>query len=223
MNILLFLEDPLLNRSFSRYLHLNGIAYYVPENALDAIHKALSNQFTVFLCGFRIPPFDGVTLCSMLRQHKCTIPFFLFTAYSKEKICERASISGVNEIFGMPFHLDSFISRLPSLASSHRQDAHPFLKIHDLTIDCVSRTVFREECVIPLKRREYQLLTYLAFHPNKVFTRSHLLEHIWGLEKCLNVQMKTIDVHIHNLRQKIDFKKPHLIETVHGFGYKLSA
>ena len=222
MNILVFLEDPLLNTSLSQYLRLNGIRSYIPENAFEALHKAFSEEFSIFLCGFHIPPFDGLTVCSMLRQHKCEIPLFLITAYDRE-IRDKISISGVNEIFGIPFSFDTLISRLSFFASPHRKDAHSFLKIHDLTIDCVSGTVFREKIVIPLKHREFQILTYLAFHPNKVFTRTNLLEHIWGSEKALNVHMKTIDVHIHNLRQKIDFKKPHLIETVHGFGYKISA
>lgn len=95
------------------------------------------------------------------------------------------------------------------------------IRVLDLTIDLRVKKVFRGDLPISLRSHEYDLLRFLILHRERVFTRSELLEEVWGITNTALQPARAIDVYIASLRRKIDFKKPLFIQTIHGAGYAL--
>jgi DNA-binding response OmpR family regulator len=130
--------------------------------------------------------------------------------------------SGADDYLVKPFAFAELLARLRALARREPGMIAPSLELGDLTLDTTTREVSRAGQVIEMTTKEYAILEYMMRHPNQVLTRSMIAEHVWNYD--FDNASNVIDVHIRNLRRKIDDGfSTKLISTIRGAGYRISS
>ena len=150
-----------------------------------------------------------------------TIPVLMLTAKSEEEDKVRGFESGVDDYVTKPFSYKEILLRVKSLLKRTKpsliEDVSTF---HDLKVDRITRRIYRANKEIKVGPTEFRLLDFLIKSPQRVYSREQLLNNIWGNE--INVEARTVDVHIRRLRKAINIEGlPELIRTVRSSGYSL--
>jgi DNA-binding response OmpR family regulator len=186
--------------------------------ALDAV-RSWSPE--VIVLDVMLPEIDGFTLLPQLRR-LTDVPIVMLSAKTEtaEKV---AGLSrGADDYVGKPFELEELIARLHSALRRPRMELRETFSYNDLTVDVGRRTVFRGNRRVELSTREFDLLLTLVRNPEHVFTRSDLLDLVWGIDR--DVVPNTVETYISYLRAKIDSGEAvKLIQTLRGVGYVLRA
>jgi heavy metal response regulator len=188
------------------------------EEALDWIDVA---EFDIVVLDVMLPVRDGIEVCRELRGRGVQTPVLMLTARDAIEDRVRGLDSGADDYLVKPFAFAELLARLRALARRERSALGARFQLADLILDSTTREVFRRGRAIGLTSKEYALLEYLMRHPNQVLTRTMIAEHVWNydFDNATNV----IDVHIRNLRRKMDDSFPDkLIHTVRGAGYRIS-
>jgi len=185
----------------------------------EGIDKATSVSYRLILLDLRLPDMDGYAVCQELRALGIMAPILILTVEKDSGIAIKLLNCGADDFLTKPFNGDVLKARIRALLRrSQDLQQEKIIKIGDLTINITRRAVWRSGIKISLRRKEYDLLEYLATNTGRTLTRPMILDHVWesGTESWNN----TVDVHIKHLRDKIDrpFDKP-LIKTAYGIGY----
>lgn len=193
------------------------------DNGRDGLFMASSESYDALILDRMLPGgVDGLGIIEALRRTGNTTPILILSALADVDERIRGLKAGGDDYLTKPFAFGELEARLMALTRRGQGSGQEtMLKIGDLTLDILSRKAMRGGKAIVLKPREYKLLEYLMRHASQVVTRTMLLENVWDYH--FDPQTNVIDVHISNLRQKIDagFDKP-LLHTVRGAGYRLS-
>jgi two-component system, OmpR family, alkaline phosphatase synthesis response regulator PhoP len=206
-------------------LHYNlkreGYEVAVAGNGKKALEVASAFGPDIILLDVMMPEMDGITACRLLReipQFKETHIIFL-TARSEEFSEVAAFEAGADDFISKPIKPRALVSRLSAIVRRgvHHPEHAQIIDIGDLRIDRTSFMVFKGEERITLPKKEFELLTFLASTPDKVFSREELLNNVWGTD--VYVIARTVDVHIRKVREKIG--EDH-IKTIKGVGYKFN-
>ncbi len=174
-----------------------------------------------------LPGMDGLEVCRQLRQNSKSsgIPIILLTAKSEEFDKVLGLELGADDYITKPFSVRELVARVKALFRRINISVSPetdIIKQGAITIDCNRREVYKEDKLIDMPLKEFELLKLLILNKGKVLSREVLLEKVWGFDYY--GETRTVDVHIRYLRQKIedDDSNPLYIETVRGIGYKFS-
>ncbi len=199
---------------------------YVVDHAAegrDGLFLALSQNYDAMIVDRMLPGLDGLSIVQTLRaQHKGT-PVLILSALAQVDDRVKGLRVGGDDYLTKPYAFSELLARLEAiLRRGANETVVPRLKVADLEMDLLSRTVRRAGKGIDLQPREFKLLEYLMRHAGQVVTRTMLLEGVWDYH--FDPQTNVIDVHVSRLRQKIDrgFDRP-LLHTVRGAGYSLRA
>ncbi len=190
------------------------------EEALETIKEKVPD---LILLDWMLPDLSGIKICQYLKQDKTVkdIPVIMLTAKGEEEDKIKGFNTGAEDYMTKPFSFPELLVRIKSLLKRVKPNIVSDEAIYlDLKIDRVSMKVSRKEKEINLGPKEYKLLNFLIKQPKRVYSRDQLLEQVWGDD--INVESRTVDVHITRLRQaiNIDGVKP-LIRTVRSAGYSL--
>ena len=190
------------------------------EEALETIKEKIPD---LILLDWMLPDLSGIKICQYLKQDKTVkdIPVIMLTAKGEEEDKIKGFNTGAEDYMTKPFSFPELLVRIKSLLKRVKPNIVSDEAIYlDLKIDRVSMKVSRKEKEINLGPKEYKLLNFLIKQPKRVYSRDQLLEQVWGDD--INVESRTVDVHITRLRQaiNIDGVKP-LIRTVRSAGYSL--
>lgn len=225
MNKILIVEDELSIAELERdYLEINGFHVEIETNGEAGLNRAISENFDLLLLDVMLPGIDGFEICKKVRQTK-DIPILLVTAKTEDIDKIRGLGLGADDYIVKPFSPSELVARVKAHLARYerlvkREVNVDEVQIRGLHIDKASRrvTVDGEEKIFTAK--EFDLLTFLAMHPNKVFSKDHLFERIWGLDSMGDIA--TVTVHIRKIREKIekDPSNPEYIETIWGAGYR---
>ena len=173
----------------------------------------------VIVLDVMLPEIDGFTLLPALRRIT-DVPIVMLSAKTEtaEKV---AGLSrGADDYVGKPFELEELIARLHSALRRPRMELRQSFSYADLTVDVSRRTVFRGARRVDLSTREFELLLTFVRHPEQVFSRSQLLDLVWGVDR--DVVPNTVETYVSYLRAKLDSVEPvKLIHTLRGVGYVL--
>ena len=193
---------------------------YDGQEALDLIHK---NEYDVVLLDVMLPVLTGFEVCQQVREFS-DVPIIMLTAKGDDMDKILGLEYGADDYITKPFNILEVKARIKAIISrssaAHYHDEHPKLFTYDvLKVDCDSRRAYIDEKEVNLTAKEFDLLELLMVHPNKVYSREELLNTVWGYDYPGDV--RTVDVHIRRLREKIESKPsdPKYIHTKWGVGY----
>ena len=192
----------------------------VPDGrtALDAV-RSWSPELIVL--DVMLPEVDGFTLLPALRRNT-EVPIIMLSARAETSEKVTGLARGADDYVAKPFELEELVARLHSALRRPRLETRHTFNYADLAVDVARRTVFRGTRRIELSSREFDLLLTFARNPERVFTRSELLDLVWGVDR--DIVPNTVETYISYLRAKIDSGEPvRLIQTMRGVGYALRA
>lgn len=193
---------------------------YDGQEALDLIHK---NEYDVVLLDVMLPVLTGFEVCQQVREFS-DVPIIMLTAKGDDMDKILGLEYGADDYITKPFNILEVKARIKAIIrrsnAGHSHDENPKLLTYDvLKVDCDSRRAYIDEKEVNLTAKEFDLLELLMVHPNKVYSREELLNTVWGYYYPGDV--RTVDVHIRRLREKIESKPsdPKYIHTKWGVGY----
>jgi DNA-binding response OmpR family regulator len=218
----LVVDDEFAIRDLLEYgLGQAGFSVRAAIDAPSALEAVRSWTPEVIVLDVMLPEIDGFTLLPALRR-LTDAPIVMLSAKTEtaEKV---AGLSrGADDYVGKPFELEELIARLHSALRRPRMELRQSFRYADLTVDVGRRSVFRGNRRVELSTREFDLMLTLVRNPEHVFTRSDLLDLVWGVDR--DVVPNTVETYISYLRAKIDSGEPvKLIQTLRGVGYVLRA
>lgn len=222
---ILIVEDERLIAELQRdYLEINGYEVQIADNGQTGLDLALEGDFDLVLLDLMLPRKSGFDVCREIRERK-DIPILMVTAKKEDIDIVRGLGLGADDYITKPFKPAELVARVKAHLNRYERlvgsrEKRDEIHIHGLHIDNDSRRVFRNKEEITLTAKEFDLLHYLAAHPNRVFSKDQLFEQIWGIDATGDTQ--TVTVHVRKLREKIEANpaEPQLIETVWGAGYR---
>ena len=178
----------------------------------------------LILLDWMLPNISGIELCRRLRTKKKynNVPIIMITAMGEESDKIRGLEAGADDYITKPFSFPELIARIQAvLRRSNVSKGQNIIKFGDITIKRDEYRVLRDDTSISLGPTEYKLLNCLGEHPNMVFSREKLLDNVWGVDN-INVEIRTVDVHIGRLRKALSIKgKKDPIRTVRSAGYSI--
>jgi two-component system response regulator ResD len=222
--ILLVDDDVTVANLLGRYLAREGYAVESVADGVAALECAAANVPDLVLLDLMLPRVSGIDVCRRLRA-TTSVPIIMLTARGEENDRVFGLKLGADDYVVKPFSPREVIARIESVlrrATTPLQVGKELSNIHtagEIEIDLSSRIARRAGATVDLPAREFDLLAFLIQHPDRVFTREELMDHVWGHRFG---ETATVTVHIRRLRSKFeaDPNKPTRLETVWGVGYR---
>ncbi len=228
MKKILIIEDDLdIGELQQDYLEINGYDVELQTSGKEGLKRALNKEYDLLIIDIMLPEVDGFEICKQVRAVK-NIPILIVSAKKEDIDKIRGLGLGADDYIIKPFSPSELVARVKAHLARYERlignmdTAKKEIRIRGLVIDEMARKVYVNNQKISLTAKEFDLLLFLAQHPNRVFSKEDLFESIWGLDSSGDIT--TITVHIRKIRGKIenDPSNPQFIETVWGAGYMMS-
>jgi DNA-binding response OmpR family regulator len=209
-------------------LEADGFDVTRVANLADARTRVQDKSFQIAVLDVNLPDGSGFELCKEFREAGMRLPILMLTGRTDTYDKVHGLEVGADDYLEKPFDQDELVARLRALLrrtyGELADTSTTHIEIGDLVIDLTTQRVTRAGKIIHLTATEFKLLAYLAQNPGMPFNRQSLLEDVWGYDEFVG-DARTVDVHIRNLRQKIelDAANPTVITTVRGSGYMMDA
>ena len=223
MKILVVEDDRETASYLAKGLNESGYTVDCATDGREGLFLASTGDYNVIILDRMLPSIDGLTLLGTLRAAEIRTPALILSALGSVDDRVKGLRAGGDDYLVKPFAFSELLARLEALLRRGNGPAMATkLRVADLELDLLTRTVRRGGKPIEVLPREFRLLEYLMRNAGHVVTRTMLLEHVWDYH--FDPQTNVIDVHVSRLRQKIDktFETP-LLHTVRGAGYCLRA
>jgi two-component system response regulator MprA len=218
-SILIIEDDPGILKFVKRGLAYEGYEVFTAEDGQAGLEIADEEAIDLVILDLMLPGMDGLEVCQKLREDD-DVPILILTA--KDKTSDRVTglDMGADDYMVKPFEFKELMARIRALLRRTKQDTPKQLTFADLTLDQGTRRAYREERVISLTAKEYELLELFMEHPRQVLTREIIYDRVWGYN--FGGQSNIIEVYVRYLRQKLEEEgEPRLIHTLRGVGYVL--
>ena len=223
MKILLAEDDAVNGEYVRKGLTEQGYIVDWVQDGREALTYCLYNKFDLFIADRMLPGMDGLSVVKALRASGSKVPVIFLTALADVDDKVEGLLAGGDDYMVKPFHLSELLARITVLQRRPAAvEAKTQLTVHDLQLDLLSRVAKRQDQVIELKNKEFNLLELLMENANNIVSKSIILERVWDLN--FDPGTTAVETHISKLRQKVD--KPfdvQLIHTVRNMGYSLRA
>ena len=205
-------------------LEKEGYKVSSSDNGNEGIEDIKKLFPDLVLLDWMLPDFSGVEICKILKKEKKfkEIPIIMLTAKGEDEDKIKGLNSGSDDYITKPFSFPELLARIKALLRRSKPSlVSDIIEFEDLKVDRLTRRVFRKNKEIHLGPKEYDLINFFIKNPKRVYSRDQILENVWS--DNINVETRTVDVHIRRLRQSINidgFKE--LIRTVRSAGYSLN-
>jgi len=230
MSKILIVEDDQEIAMLERdYLEIEGYETVLVDNGQAAVSEALGGGYNLILLDLMLPGCNGYDVCRLIRD-RVDVPILMVTARSESVDKIRGLGLGADDYIAKPFDPAELVARVKSHLNRYARltsgggtsENQEVITVGNLRILPQSWKVYKGDQELKLPNREFELLKFLAEHPNIVFSKDRLFETIWGYDYVGD--SATVTVHIGRIRDKIeaDPSKPKIIETVWGAGYRLN-
>ncbi len=219
MNVLYVEDEEKIANFVCIGLKEHGFIVDYCNNGNDGYARALDLEYDAIVLDIMVPGKDGLAILKGLRKEGNTTPVILLTA--RNELDDRlAGLNlGADDYIAKPFFVEELIARIHAVVRRVSGDRQNILNVYPLKLDRLSREVTCKLEAIELTSREFNLLEYLMRSPGRVFTRTQILEHVWGYD--FNPNTNLIDVCIQRLRKKIEkVSGEECLESVRGVGYR---
>ena len=207
------------------YLELSGFEVHIETNGETGLKEALEGDYDLILLDLMLPGVDGFEICKRVRKVKNT-PILLVSAKKDDIDKIRGLGLGADDYVTKPFSPSELVARVKAHLARYERligsavQENEIIEIRGIKIDKTARRVYVNGEEKQFTTKEFDLLTFLAQNPNRVFTKEELFGEIWDMESVGDIA--TVPVHIKKIREKIEFDtaKPQYIETIWGVGYR---
>ncbi|MGI2294950.1 response regulator transcription factor [Paenibacillus sp. GXUN7292] len=226
--ILIIEDDPYIAELQKDYFALHGYEAEISLDGNTGLERALSGQFDLIILDLQLPGMDGFEICKTIRG-KLDVPILIVSAKKEELDKIRGFGLGADDFVTKPFSPNELVARAKAHLARYERfmigkqpKESDSIQIRELNIQPSSHRVFVHDKEVMLTAKEFEVLVFMATHPNRVFSKDQLFERLWGLES--NGDIATVTVHISRIREKIeaDPSNPQFIETVWGAGYRFT-
>ena len=206
-------------------LELSGFEVEIETDGRKGLSRALKEDFDLFILDLMLPGTDGFEICKQVRAVKNT-PILMVSAKKDDIDKIRGLGLGADDYITKPFSPSELVARVKAHLARYERligsgmPENEIIEIRGLKIDKTARRVYVNGEEKSFTTKEFDLLTFLAQHPNHVFTKDELFREIWDMESVGDIA--TVTVHIKKIREKIEYNtaKPQYIETIWGVGYR---
>ena len=226
MSRVLIIEDETSIAELEKdYMELSGFEVDSVADGEEGLNKALNEDYDLIVLDLMLPGMDGFDICKKLREEK-NVPIIIVSA-KKEEIDKIHGLGlGADDYMTKPFSPSELVARAKAHMAryerlvSSSQEENKLIEIRGLKIDSTARRVWIRGEEKNFTTKEFDLLTFLARHPNHVYTKDELFREIWGMDSVGDIA--TVTVHIKKIREKVevDSSNPQYIETIWGVGYR---
>ena len=226
MSKILIVEDELAIAELEKdYLELSGFEVEVAADGTTGLAKALQIDYDLIILDLMLPGVDGFEICRKVRAEKNT-PIIMVSAKKDDIDKIRGLGLGADDYMTKPFSPSELVARVKAHMARYERlvgsavEENKIIEIRGIKIDTTARRVWINGEEKTFTTKEFDLLTFLASHPNHVYTKDELFSEIWDMESIGDIA--TVTVHIKKIREKIEFdtSKPQYIETIWGVGYR---
>jgi two-component system, OmpR family, response regulator len=215
-------DDPQAAEQLVECLATNGYQVDLAITGTEGLSRAGAREYTVMTIDRMLPGLDGIAIIRRLRERGVTTPALMTSALGEIDDRVRGLRAGGDDYLVKPFAFAELLARVEALCRRSATVRETVLRVGDLKLDLMSRTVTRGGRNIDLLPREFQVLEYLVRNEGHVVPRAMLLQHVWDLHFEPNT--KVIDVYVGRVRRKVDSEQAYrLIHTVRGVGFCIPA
>ena len=226
MSRILIIEDEEAIAELEKdYLELSGFEVVISNRGDLGLEKALNEDFDLIILDLMLPGVDGFEICRQVREAKNT-PIIMVSAKKDDIDKIRGLGLGADDYMTKPFSPSELVARVKAHMDRYNRligstvQKNDTIEIRGIKIDKTARRVWVNGEETTFTTKEFDLLTFLAENPNRVFTKEELFREIWDMESIGDIA--TVTVHIKKIREKIEYdtSHPQYIETIWGVGYR---
>ena len=226
MSRILIVEDEVAIADLEKdYLELSGFEVEIENEGDKGLRRSLEEEFDLIILDLMLPGVDGFEICRQIRIHKTT-PVIMVSAKKDDIDKIRGLGLGADDYMTKPFSPSELVARVKAHLARYERlvnsnvHENDIIEVRGIKIDKTARRVWVDGEERAFMTKEFDLLTFLAQHPNHVFTKEELFREIWDMESVGDIA--TVTVHIKKIREKIEKQssKPQYIETIWGVGYR---
>ena len=218
MKILVVEDEPRLGEQIIETLENTGWVPELSQDGIDALYRATSEEWDAIVLDLGLPKLDGLTVLKSIRDENINTPVIILSARGTLTQRVEGLNAGADDYLTKPFEMIELIARIRSQLRRASGNASPIMQIGDLSLDTRSSKVMWQGQAMSLTALEYKVVAYFMHNPEKVISRTELVEHIY--KQDFDRDSNTIEVFIGRIRKKI---APKVIKTVRGLGYRLNA
>ena len=196
------------------------------DNGPEGLEKALTGKFDLILLDIMLPGMDGYEICNAIRAKDRDQPIIMLTAKTSDEEIIQGLKLGADDYVAKPFSIQQLVLRIEAVLRRSRigiEQARTISLSNKVQIDTENLTVQNGAETLTFTKREIEILSYLAANSTRPVPREELLTKVWGYARNLEIETRTVDIHIAKLRRKIETnpKEPAGLITVRGAGYRL--
>ena len=222
-------DEKLIVKGIRFGLEQDGMVVDAAYDGEEALEMVKAGNYDIILLDLMLPKMNGFEVCQQIRDFS-DVPIIMLTAKGEDIDKIMGLEYGADDYMTKPFSASELVARVKAHLARYTRlrdsgkEENEIIEIRGLKIDTTARRVFVNGEEVPFTSREFDLLAFLAAHPNRVYTKEELFQEIWKMESIGDIA--TVTVHIKKLREKIEMEnavKPQYIETIWGVGYRFKA
>jgi len=220
MRILIIEDEESLARNISDILIKEGYITDIATDGEQGLKKGLGEEYNLMILDILLPKLNGYEVLRELRRQKIKTPVLILTV--KNSIDNRVEglDSGADDYLVKPFAIPELLARIRTLLRRNSEDKSATLETGNLTLNTTKREAFINNKLLNLTPKEYSILELLLYNKNRVLSRLAIAEYVWGDNFDLFTMTNFVDVHIKNIRKKMDeLSNEKMIKTVRGIGF----
>jgi DNA-binding response OmpR family regulator len=217
---ILFVEDEAKIANFVQAgLKEQGFVVDYCDNGDEGYTRALDNEYDALVLDIMVPGKDGLSILKNLRRKGQNVPIILLTARNELDDRLEGLNLGADDYIAKPFFVEELVARIHAVVRRSAGERQNLVCVGPIKLDRITREATCNQHIVELTTREFNLLEYLMRSPGRVFTRTQILEHIWGYD--FNPNTNVVDVCVQRIRKKIDsIGGVGWIESIRGVGYR---
>lgn len=226
MRILVVEDEQAIREGLIDVLVFHGYEVDSAATGLEGHDKAMSGRFDLILLDVMLPGMDGYEICDRIRSRDRQQPIIMLTAKTSDEEIIQGLKLGADDYVAKPFSIQQLVLRIEAVLRRTQVGVEQSrtLSLGSLQIDTENLSGQRGGDEISFTKREIEILSYLSQNADRPISREELLTKVWGYARDLDIETRTVDIHIAKLRRKIetDPKAPEWLITVRGAGYRLA-
>jgi two-component system, OmpR family, phosphate regulon response regulator PhoB len=223
VTILLVDDEESIQKLLTYPLEREGFRVVHARDGEEALERFAEAPVDLVVLDLMLPRLDGLEVCRRLRKLESAVPIIMLTARGEENDRVGGLEAGVDDYVVKPFSARELLARIRAVMRRSREDDEDgSVAVGNLRIDGAAHRVYAGDEPISIGPTEYRLLHFFMTHPERVYSRTQLLDHVWG--GSVYVEERTVDVHIRRLRKTLEpAQLDGMVQTVRGSGYRFSA